>query len=79
MKLKERIIRRKEGTILFRDFFDEYNDEYVGNVCSELVKEGILVRLSQGIYYKPVKTRLGILFPKVEVTVCCNYTQKNKN
>jgi hypothetical protein len=69
MNLKERIIRRKEGTILFRDFFNEYNDEYVGNVCSELVKEGTLVRLLQGIYYKPVKTRLGILFPKVEEVI----------
>ena len=66
MNLKERIIRRKDGAILFRDFFDEYNDEYVGNVCSELVKEGVLMRLSQGIYYKPVKTRLGVLFPTVE-------------
>ena len=69
MKLKERIIRRKDGTILFRDFFNEYDDEYVGNVCSELVKEGILIRLSQGIYYKPVKTRLGILYPKVEEVI----------
>lgn len=66
MNLKERIIRRKDGAILFRDFFDEYDDEYVGNVCSELVKEGGLMRLSQGIYYKPVKTRLGVLFPTVE-------------
>lgn len=66
MNLKERIIRRKDGAILFRDFFDEYDDEYVGNVCSELVKEGVLMRLSQGIYYKPVKTRLGVLFPTVE-------------
>ena len=66
MNLKERIIRRKDGAILFRDFFDEYDDEYVGNVCSGLVKEGVLMRLSQGIYYKPVKTRLGVLFPTVE-------------
>lgn len=66
MNLKERIIRRKDGSILFRDFFNEYDDEYVGNVYSELVKEGSLIRLSQGIYYKPIKTRLGILYPKVE-------------
>ena len=69
MKLKERIIRRKDGTILFRDLFNEYDDEYVGNVCSELVKEGTLIRLSQGIYYKPIKTRLGILFPSVEKVI----------
>ena len=59
MKLKERIIRRRDGTIIFCDSFDEYDDEYVGNVCSELVKEGTLIRLSQGIYYKPVKTWVG--------------------
>lgn len=59
MKLKERIIRRRDGTILFRDFIDEYDDEYVGNECSKLVKEGTLIRLSQWIYYKPVKTWVG--------------------
>ena len=47
MKLKERIIRRRGETILFRDFIDEYDDEYVGNECSKLVKERTLIRLSQ--------------------------------
>ena len=47
MKLKERIIRRRDGTILFCDFIDEYDDEYVGNECSKLAKEGTLIRLSQ--------------------------------
>ena len=47
MKLKERIIRRRDRTILIRDFIDEYDDEYVGNECSELAKEGTLIRLPQ--------------------------------
>ena len=47
MKLKERIIKRRGGTILIRDFIDEYDDEYIGNECSKLVKERTLIRLSQ--------------------------------
>ena len=32
----------------------------------ELEKEGVLLRLSPGVYYLPIKTRLGILYPEVE-------------
>lgn len=66
MTLKERIYRLKDGKILFRDSFPEFQDEYVGNVYSELVKEGVLVRLSQGVYCKPIQTRLGPLYPSVD-------------
>ena len=66
MTIKERIIRRKDGSIISNDLFDGFDDEYVGNVCSQLVKEGILIRLSPGLYYKPIRTRLGILYPSVE-------------
>jgi len=69
MTLKERIIRKKDGCFVFRDSFSEMNDESVGNVCSELVKESILIRLSQGVYYKPVRTRLGIVYPTIEETI----------
>lgn len=70
MTLKERIIRKKDGCFVFRDSFSEMNDESVGNVCSELVKENVLIRLSQGVYYKPVRTRLGIVYPTIEETIC---------
>jgi len=69
MTLKERIIRNKEGKIIFDDFYVEFNDTYVRNVLSELVKEGKLVRLARGVYYRPIHTRLGILYPQVEEVV----------
>ena len=69
MTLKERIKRHKDGSIFFRDSFMEYDDEYVGNVFAALLKDGTLVRLSQGVYYKPVHTRLGILYPAVSEVI----------
>lgn len=69
MTLKERIMRHKDGTILFRDSFMEYNEEYVGNVFANLLKDGTLIRLSQGVYYKPIHTRLGILYPAISEVI----------
>lgn len=66
MTLNERIMRHKDGAILFRDSFLEYKDDYVGNVFAELVKNDSLVRLSQGVYYKPVQTRIGVLYPAID-------------
>ena len=50
MTLKERIIRNKEGKIIFDDFFSDFKDKYVRNVLSQLVKDGKLVRLARGVY-----------------------------
>ena len=69
MTLKERIMRHKDGTILFRDSFMEYNEEYVGNVFANLLKDGTLIGLSQGVYYKPIHTRLGILYPAISEVI----------
>lgn len=69
MTLKERIIRNKDGKLIFSDYFDEYKDGYVRNTLMELVQEGGLIRLSKGIYYKPVRTRLGILYPQVDEVI----------
>lgn len=66
MNIKERIIRHKNGKIFFSDFFSDYKDDYVKKVLAELEKEGVLLRLSPGVYYLPIKTRLGILYPEVE-------------
>ena len=66
MNLRERILRQKDGKVIFVDFFDDYQDGHVRNILMELTREGVLVRLSKGVYYKPVRTRLGILYPEVE-------------
>ena len=66
MNLRERILRQKDGKVIFIDFFDDYQDGHVRNILMELTRVGVLVRLSKGVYYKPVRTRLGILYPEVE-------------
>jgi len=66
MNLRERILRQKDGKVIFIDFFENYQEGHVRNILMELTREGILVRLSKGVYYKPVRTRLGILYPEVE-------------
>lgn len=69
MTLKERIIRHKDGAIIFSDFFGNFGVGTVRNTLSKLTNEGILVRLSKGVYYKPVRTRLGILYPQVDEVI----------
>lgn len=45
MTVKERIAkaigRSKEGTLFFNNSFPEFDDEYVGQILSDLAKEGI--------------------------------------
>lgn len=65
MTIKERIIRHKDGSIIFADFFSKYDSGTVRNALSELTNEGVLLRLSKGVYYKPIRTRLGILYPQI--------------
>ena len=40
------------GTLFFNNSFPEYNDEYVGKVLSDFVRQRLLLRLSRGIYLK---------------------------
>lgn len=67
--LKERIEAMPEDTILFRSDFPEYHSEYVGSVLAELTSDGVLVKLSQGIYAKPRKSRFGVVLPSVDKVV----------
>ena len=67
--LKERIEAMPEDTILFRSDFPEYHSEYVGSVLAELTNNGVSVKLSQGIYAKPRKSRFGVVLPSVDKVV----------
>ena len=69
MTLKERILRHKRGKIFFIDYFPDYKDEYVKKILFELEKEGILIRLAPGMYYLPIQSRLGVLYPSVDEIV----------
>ncbi|MBR2193978.1 MAG: hypothetical protein IJ911_00030 [Salinivirgaceae bacterium] len=67
--LKDRIEAMPEDTILFRSDFPEYHSEYVGSVLAELTNNDVLVKLSQGIYAKPRKSRFGVVLPSVDKVV----------
>ena len=67
--LKQRIEAMPEDRVLFRSDFPEYHSEFVGSTLSELTNEGILTKISQGIYVKPRKSRFGIVLPSIDKVV----------
>lgn len=67
--LRERIEALPNDSVLFRSDFPEFHPEFVGETLAELTREGILVKLAQGIYAKPSKSRYGIVLPSVNKIV----------
>lgn len=67
--LRERIEALPEDTVLFRSDFPEYHSEFVGGTLAELTQEGLLVKLAQGIYAKPRRSRFGFVLPSVDKIV----------
>ncbi len=67
--LRKRIEAMPEDSVLFRSDFPEYHSEFVGETLAELTKEGVLVKLAQGIYAKPRMSRFGAVLPSVEKIV----------
>ena len=64
--LRERIEALPEDTVLFRSDFPEYHSEFVGGTLAGLTQEGVLVKLAQGIYAKPRRSRFGFVLPSVD-------------
>ena len=64
--LRERIEALPEDSVLFRSDFPEYHSEFVGGTLAELTQEGMLVKLAQGIYAKPRRSRFGLVLPSVD-------------
>lgn len=75
--LRSRIEAMPEDCVLFRSDFPEYHSEFVGGTLAELTSEGVLVKLAQGIYAKPRKSRFGVVFPSVEKIVQAIATRDN--
>ncbi|MCQ2208222.1 MAG: DUF6088 family protein [Paludibacteraceae bacterium] len=67
--LKERIVAMPDDSVLFRSDFPEYHSEFVGSILAELTDEGVLVKLAQGIYSKPRRSRFGVVLPSVDKIV----------
>lgn len=67
--IKNKILHGRCGTLYFLDSFPQFDTEYVRKVLSALVEDGTLVRLTNGVFLKPTKTRFGILYPEVGTIV----------
>lgn len=69
-EIMKRISQSEYGTIFFiNDFADLNNDVMVGKVLIEAEKLGKLIRLSNGIYFKPAYSRFGVVYPSTEKIV----------
>jgi hypothetical protein len=64
--IREYIDRAENGTLFFNNSFPDYDDEYVGKVLSDLVKQEVIHRLSRGVYLKAAKTKFGLVYPTTE-------------
>lgn len=77
-QIRERIELQGENTLYrVRDFADLNNDGLVTRALSRLEKEGMLVRISQGIYLYPMRNRFGILKPSID-DIAVAIAQKDK-
>lgn len=64
--IKQQIQQREAGTLFFvSDFAKTGNDVFISRVLSGFAEEGLLYRLAKGIYFKPIKSQYGILYPEV--------------
>lgn len=67
--LQQRIEVLPDDTVLFRSDFPEFHSEFVGETLAELTREGVLVKVAQGIYAKPRRSRFGTVIPSVDKIV----------
>ncbi|MBQ0115839.1 MAG: type IV toxin-antitoxin system AbiEi family antitoxin domain-containing protein [Bacteroidales bacterium] len=77
-QIRERIEQQGENALyMVRDFADLDNDGLVTRALSRLAKEGVLVRISQGIYLYPKRNHYGILKPSID-EIATAIAQKDK-
>ena len=64
--IKQKIDKSPAGTLFFNNSFPEFDDEYVGKILSDLVRQGVIHRLSRGVYLKAKETKFGMVYPSTE-------------
>ena len=68
-QIKQRIDGARPGTVFFVNDFADFDNEYVSKILSLLKDFGVLERLAKGIYYKPIITQYGNVYPSAEKIV----------
>ena len=61
--VSEKIRRTKKKSLLFTSDFPQFDAEYVGDLLSDYVKKGRLIRIANGVYLKTDVTRFGPVYP----------------
>ena len=67
-KVENIVSKSKQGKVFFvSDFLESGNYDAVRKTLQRLVKKGVLIRISKGIYFYPkIDEALGILYPTAE-------------
>ncbi|WP_417443269.1 DUF6088 family protein [Joostella sp.] len=67
-KIENRVLKSSKGTFFFAEDFANYtSSDNIRQSLSRLEKDGVLVRVAQGIYLKPKKSELiGVIYPSLE-------------
>ena len=67
-QIKNAILGSRKGKIIFLSNFSQYGtDVAIRHTFSRLCKEGILIRLSAGIYlYPEIDKEIGVIYPSIE-------------
>ena len=73
MTIQEQIDARVKtadpGTLFFVNDFSEFDNAYVSKILSLMASYNVLERLAKGIYYKPIVTEYGHVYPSAEKIV----------
>lgn len=62
-QIREKITYSKYGAVFFVSTFYKFDEEYVTKLLAKFAKEGLIMRISKGVYVKVRKTRFGIVYP----------------
>lgn len=68
-QIDTRVKTADPGTLFFVNDFCEFDNVYVSKILSLMVSYNILERLAKGIYYKPIVTEYGNVYPSAEKIV----------
>jgi len=60
----QKVNRCKKGTLFFLTSFPGMDEEWVRKVLAMLVDDGTLVRIANGVFLKPERSRFGIVYPQ---------------
>ncbi len=68
-QIRRRISRSRFGTVFFVSSFPKFDVEYVTKLLAQFEKEGLIHRVSKGIYVKAKNTKFGLLYPSADKLV----------